>query len=203
MTVLALDTAAAKVSLALMDGDVTVIADERAMERGQGEALFPMIQALEMQTGLDLSTIDAVAVCVGPGSFTGVRIALAAARGIGLALNVPVWGVTSLEAAAFGANEPVIAVLDTKRGDYFVQSFDANGCATDEPTIATADELKCRLPFVAVGSAAEQLADEIGCAVKAPVCTVAEAVGRIAWTRRDAEALPPEPLYLRDADVTV
>ncbi len=203
MTILALDTAATSVSLALMDGDTTVIADERAMERGQGEALFPMIQSLELQTGLDMSTIEGVAVGVGPGSFTGVRIALAAARGIGLALNVPVWGVTSLEAAAFGANESVIAVLDTKRGDYFTQSFDANGCATNVPEIATAADLKCRLPFVAVGPAAEQLAGEIGCAVKAPVCTTAEAVAHIAWARRNENPLPPEPLYLRDADVTV
>ena len=99
------------------------------MERGQGEALIPMVDALLKQAGLSPADVKRVAVSVGPGSFTGVRVGLAAARGMGLALHVPVVGITTLAAAAYQVPaETVLAVADTKRGDFFTQLFRGGRC---------------------------------------------------------------------------
>ncbi|MBQ9738981.1 MAG: tRNA (adenosine(37)-N6)-threonylcarbamoyltransferase complex dimerization subunit type 1 TsaB [Alphaproteobacteria bacterium] len=201
MLILSLDTSSSAVSVAVLDKENVLAFQEQVMDRGQGEALVPMIAQVLEQAQKTPSDITGVAVAVGPGSFTGVRVGLSTARGVGLALNVPVYGVTNFEATAYGISVPVIVVLDTKRGDYFTQAFDDKGPASEAKT-HSANDLKSDLPFVAVGDGAEKLSAEIGCDVLQKTVPSAVAIGKIALSRLEMP-LPPEPLYLRDADVTV
>ncbi|MBR6675111.1 MAG: tRNA (adenosine(37)-N6)-threonylcarbamoyltransferase complex dimerization subunit type 1 TsaB [Alphaproteobacteria bacterium] len=201
MLILSLDTSSSAVSVAVLDKENILAFQEQVMDRGQGEALVPMIAQVLEQAQKTPSDITGVAVAVGPGSFTGVRVGLSTARGIGLALGVPVYGVTNFEASAYGISMPVVATLDTKRGDYFTQAFDDKGPASEAKT-HSANDLKSDLPFVAVGDGAEKLSAEIGCDVLQKTVPSAVAIGKIALNRIETP-LPPEPLYLRDADVTV
>ena len=202
MLLLAIDTSSSFVSVALLMNHRNVHFLEKEMEHGQGEALIPMIQELFKSTHLTMNDLTGVAVAVGPGSFTGVRIGIATARAIGMALNIPVYGVTNFEAYSYSLLKPVTVVLDSKRDDYFVQKFDTNGVALDKPHIASSKELKKSLPFVAVGSGASKLAEEIECKVLNKISPTAVSVGRVAMTRLECP-LPATPLYLREADVTV
>ena len=201
MVLLAIDTSNRTLSVALLTEKGTIFSKKKQMERGQGEALIPLIQELLTESKQKVENLNAIAVAVGPGSFTGVRIGLACAKAFGLALNIPVWGVTNLEAEAYGINQPVTVVLDSKRGDYFVQHF-KNNQASDEPHIESTDELKKSLPFVAMGDGVQELANTIGCQVKQAKECIAVAVAKIALSRKD-NPLPAQPLYLRQADVTV
>ncbi len=202
MLILSIDTSSADLSVALVNENGSLGLVEENMLRGQGEALIPYIQSMMQQAGLPMNAVEGVAVAVGPGSFTGVRVGLSTARGIGLALDIPVYGVTNLEAAAAGLNEPVTVTLDTKRGDYYTQQFDKNGKAIGEPSIQSADDLKQQLPFTAIGDGAMKLAEEIGCDVAMKPQSSAISIAQIALSRLD-NPLPAEPLYLREADVTV
>ena len=202
MLVLALDTSATFVSVALLNEKQVFAFAEEEMERGQAEALMPMIDGVMAQARKEMSQIDAIAVTVGPGSFTGVRIGLAAARAFGLALKVPVYGVTCFEAWAYHLGRSCKVILDSKRDDYFVQTFDNQDNATDIPSIQSAENLKTQLPFAAIGTGALSLSDEIGCEVIYKISPIAVAVGRIALSRAD-NPMPPTPLYMRDADVTI
>lgn len=202
MLILSIDTSSADLSVALVNENGSLGLVEENMLRGQGEALIPYIQSMMQQAGLPMNAVEGVAVAVGPGSFTGVRVGLSTARGVGLALDIPVYGVTNLEAAAAGLNEPVTVTLDTKRGDYYTQQFDKNGKAIGEPSIQSADDLKQQLPFTAIGDGAMKLAEEIGCDVAMKPQSSAISIAQIALSRLD-NPLPAEPLYLREADVTV
>ena len=202
MLILALDTSADFVSVALLD-EVKVYAyvDEQ-MERGQAEALIPKIQYVLNQSHLTMRDVQGIAVSTGPGSFTGVRIGLACARALGLALNVPVYGVTCFEAWSYHLGKPVKVVLDTHRGDFFVQSFDENGIGVDEPAILTAEELKKMLPFSAVGTGGQALCQQIKCEDVVKISPTSVAIGRIALSRLD-NPKPAIPLYMREADVSI
>ena len=202
MYLLSIDTSSNDLSLALMKDHVPIEHLSQTMQRGQGEALVPLIQALLDKAKIKPDQLGGVAVAVGPGSFTGVRIALSTARGIGLALNIPVYGVTNFEATAYGAQTPVTVVLDTKRGDYFIQQFDAQEHALKEPRVLSAEDLKKEMPFIAMGDGAEQLHTQIGCDYIKTDEPLALSIAHVALSRLD-HPLPPEPLYLRDADVTV
>ncbi|MDD3669519.1 MAG: tRNA (adenosine(37)-N6)-threonylcarbamoyltransferase complex dimerization subunit type 1 TsaB [Alphaproteobacteria bacterium] len=199
--ILALDTSGQSVSVAVLDaaGDVLGWA-EQPMDRGQGEALMAMIQQVLAAARKKPADLTGIAAAVGPGSFTGVRIGLAAARGLGLALGVPVYGATNCEAAAFGLMQPVAVVLDTKRGDYYAQLFDKAGQPAGAAGVKTTRQLERLLPRAVVGDGAERLRREIGCAVLDRAVPSAVAVGRIALGRLD-RPLPPDPVYLREADV--
>lgn len=202
MLILSLDTSSNYVSVALVDQTHTYGYLEEEMDRGQAESLMPMIQSVLQKAQKTMNDVNGVAVTVGPGSFTGVRIGLAAARAFGLALNVPVYGVTCFEAWAYHLGRACKVVLDSKRDDYFVQSFDADGNAVTEPAILSADALKAEMPFIAVGTGAEALSEEIGCKSVVKISPIAVAVARIALSRLD-KPMPPNPLYMREADVTV
>jgi tRNA threonylcarbamoyladenosine biosynthesis protein TsaB len=202
MLILALDTSANFVSIALLDEVKVLAVEEEEMQRGQAETLMPMIKGVLEQAHQQMSDVDGIAVTVGPGSFTGVRIGLAAARAFGLALNIPVFGVTCFEAWSYRLEQSVTVVLDSKRDDYFVQSFDVSGVALDAPSIKNTQQLKEMLPFNAVGTGALKLNEEIGCKVVYRISPISIAVGRIALSRLNNPVLP-EPLYMRPADVTI
>ncbi len=198
MLLLALDTTANSVSTALVNEQGVLISRFAEMVRGQGEALMPMMADMMAASGYALSDVTDVAVSVGPGSFTGVRVGLAAAKGIGLALGIPVHGVTTFEVAAWQVKRPVTVVLDTKRGDFYTQFFESED-VFEAPQIKSLAEVQVLTgPLAGDGVAlADMTAQDVS-----RTTVPAEAVGQIAC-RRLNRPLPAEPVYLRDADVTV
>ncbi|MCB1380263.1 MAG: tRNA (adenosine(37)-N6)-threonylcarbamoyltransferase complex dimerization subunit type 1 TsaB [Alphaproteobacteria bacterium] len=164
MKLLALDTAMASCSVAVADTDrgLLLAADCVAMERGHAEALAPMVKTVIDQAGLAFADLDRIAVTTGPGTFTGIRIGLAMARGLGLALARPVVGLDTLTAIAcnhFPAGAPLYVATDARRGEAYAALFDADGHRVHGPALVRIDETGATLPVgtIIVGSAAEQV----------------------------------------------
>ena len=139
-TLLAMDTTLGACSAAVVADGGVVARRWTAMARGHAEALMGMIDAVVAEAGIRRRALDGVAVTVGPGTFTGVRVGLAAARGLALALDRPLCGLSTLEAlaaaAALGPAPPatVLAAIDARRGQLYVQSFRvgaSDGCLLD------------------------------------------------------------------------
>ncbi|MBI1179081.1 MAG: tRNA (adenosine(37)-N6)-threonylcarbamoyltransferase complex dimerization subunit type 1 TsaB, partial [Alphaproteobacteria bacterium] len=135
MRVLAFDTALGAGSVAVVaDGSCLARRDE-PRPRALAERLLPMIEETLAEAGLGYGDLDLIAVTVGPGTFAGLRIGVAAARGLSLATGVPAAGVTSLEALAFaalpdlGEGETVVAAVDGRRGQLYRQAFEKRGGA--------------------------------------------------------------------------
>jgi len=140
MLILAFDTSGPACTVALWRDGQVLATRQDLMERGQAEALMPMIAAVMGEAGITYAALDRIAVTVGPGSFTGVRAGLAAARGLTLASKVPTVGIltSSALAAAIPAAERatadrILVAIDTKRGDLYVQQFLADGVALETP----------------------------------------------------------------------
>ncbi len=217
MNILALDTSLSSCSVALWRDGAVDAGRFVPMERGQSEALMPMVRQVMAEAGAEFADIDLVAVTIGPGAFTGLRIGLAAARGLALAAGLPCLGVTTLEAVAAGvaAGErkaaTVLVALETKRADVYAQSFDSDLQPLDAPR-AVVPELAPGVAgaLVVVGNAAPRVVAVLGAAgvqaslSAAPGLPDAAVVARIAarhW--RPGQVLaPPSPLYLRPPDVT-
>ena len=179
--------------------------------RGHAEALLPMVAAVLAEAGLDCAALDAIAVTRGPGTFTGVRIGLAAARALALASGRPAIGLTTLEVLAAGVGEegvgrPVLAAIEARRGQVYAQLFPSG-----PPPAALEAEAAAALagggPVCLAGDAAPRLAALIAARAPAASVTVAEGDGqpdaavaaRLARRRAPAPT-PPAPLYLRAPD---
>ena len=133
MRTLAIATATAACSVALIEAGAVVAARHEVVNRGHAERLVPMIAELP-----DGGRADRILVDVGPGSFTGIRVGIAAARGLGLGWGAPVSGMSSLAlvAAAAGGEGPLAAVLEGGHGELFMQLFDAPPLAPAGPLLA-------------------------------------------------------------------
>ncbi len=221
MIVLGLDTATKACSAA-----VSTHGDVRAhecvlMERGHTEALIPMVRRVLAAARLGFGDLDLIAVTVGPGGFTGLRVGLATARGIALAADLPCVGVTTLEAIAAAipqrarAGRVVLVVLETKRGDYYGQAFSAAGAALAAPrTIDAAmfPDLVGGQDACVAGDAAAIALTELRSAgiaaeaAEAPEHADAGVVARIAARRWQAGSRPPQrpmPFYVRRPEAKV
>jgi tRNA threonylcarbamoyladenosine biosynthesis protein TsaB len=141
MKILSLDTAMAACSAAVVDTDHALPLAEafQPMERGHAEALAPLVAEVLRASGLTFSEIDRIAVTTGPGTFTGVRIGLSFARGLGLARGIPVIGIDSLTAIAANepANSPLLVVADARNGEVYAACFDSERRMIAEPHITT------------------------------------------------------------------
>lgn len=217
-TLLAFDAAGAGCSAALWrDGEVVAAAQER-MQRGQAERLVPLLQAVIAEAGAGYDQLDAVAVTTGPGSFTGVRIALATARGLGLALDLPVIGVSAFEVLAAAVDDSLLdgrtllVAVDARRSDLYVQAFRRRDVAAGPAALDPAD-LHGWLPPGAVllaGDGAGQAAAALAAAGRdvaradVPEQVDAAVLARLAAGRPlPPRRMPPRPLYLRAPDVTL
>ena len=181
--ILAFDTSAAHCAAALLCGD-RVVRRHEAMAKGQAERLMVMLEEMLAEAEISWADLSVVGVGTGPGNFTGVRISVAAARGLALGLGIPAIGVTALEAAAFGASLPVQVVLDARRDEVYVQSFGDIGPG------------EARL----VAAVARPAGDVIGHGGVAPKYPIAEAIARISAARVHTPQPRPAPFYLRGAD---
>jgi len=134
--VLAIDTATNACSAALwVDGDVRASRSE-PMVRGHAERLVPMIQEIAEAADRTVKSVDLIAVTVGPGAFTGLRVGLAAARGFALCAEAPCLGLTTLEVIAAGVGplaDHLVVGIDSKRTDVYVQVFNPDGQPASEP----------------------------------------------------------------------
>ena len=183
---LGIDTAAPRLQLAVLRGDGASDLSIDDIATGHAEILFDRLAALLARNGLSHADVERFAVTAGPGSFTGLRIGLSAARGLGLARRLPVLGIPSLFALSLGVEAgPVTVLLDARRGEAYFQSFSAPGVAETEPQL---------LPIEAARSRVRPGAHLI----ESPFVDLAAMV-RFAATA-DPETYPPHAAYIRDAD---
>lgn len=197
---LAIETGTAACSVAMIDGTTIVAARHEIIGRGHAERLVPLVEAVLAEAG---GRPHAIAVDVGPGSFTGLRVGIAAARGFGLVWAVPVFGYSStvlIAASVLAAHDaaPLTVVMDAGRGEVFVQTFDR--------------ELKPAAPAAAMPIAAAARAYEGALAgTGAPLMREAGSgaiiLSEIPPDARDVRllpvglrSLPPTPLYVRAPD---
>ena len=182
---LAIDTAAPRLQLALLlaDGRVDISVDDIAT--GHAELIFGRIVDLLARNGIGYADLERVVTTTGPGSFTGLRIGLAAARGIGLARNIPVLGVSSLLALSLDATGPTTVLLDARRGEAYFQSFSGPALPLSEGALLPIEEAQA-----AVLSGSDL--------VQSYFIDIAALVRYGA--KLDPTQHPPEPNYIRDAD---
>lgn len=207
---IALDCSAGACSVAVTDAGEPRAFERMDLVRGHAEVLMPMVERVLADAGCTACDLESVAATVGPGSFTGLRIGLAAARGLALAVGARTVPVTSLEAIAHdagGSDLPLLVGLDTKRGDLYVQWFDPAGRPLGEPAIMEAADA-VRGGVCAAFRVAGDRTDALVAAAETegrqaevlPSCRVpdARAVAAIAEIRLAAGGDGPlRPLYLR------
>ncbi len=189
-TVLALDTSPAHCAAALLLPDGRLLSRLELMDKGQAERLLPLLEDLLAEAGLGWGDLTRLAVGTGPGNFTGVRIAVAAARGLALGLGIPAIGVTRLEALAHGLPRPLTVIEDARRDEAYVQEFGTE--SSTARLIALSDVAQGLATRFTTGSAA-------GPDALPPAQPLAEAIAVIASTRPLPQARPA-PFYLRGAD---
>ena len=193
-TILAFDTSAAHCAAALLSGGRIVAARLEPMEKGQAERLLPLLTELLAEAGADWPDLTALAVGTGPGNFTGIRISVAAGRGLAFGLGIPALGITRLEALAHGLPRPLRVLEDARRGAVYVQDFDDQ--APPSPArLITLEEARALPPLPLTGSGAALIA-----AKALPSLPVAEATAWVAATRTGKPHPRPAPFYLRAAD---
>jgi tRNA threonylcarbamoyladenosine biosynthesis protein TsaB len=196
--VLAFDTSAAHCAAALLSGERVLAQAEEAMATGQAERLFPMFEAVLAEGGAAWRDLSGIGVGTGPGNFTGVRLAVAAARGLALGLGIPAIGIPAFEALAWGRAD-VLAVRDARLGAVHLQGFGAG--AFGPATLPLDGPLPPVAPGTAVvGDLAAEVAARTGGRAEAPLAPLAVAIGRIALARLATPQPRPAPLYLRPPD---
>src|SRR6202789_1108707 len=148
MLILAIDTALDACAAGVLDTNAArLIAQEsQAMKRGHAEALMPLIARVIRQAGIAFAALDRIAVTTGPGSFTGLRVGLAAARGIALAADKPVVGLTTLTAYAApivsqNGEQPVISAIDARHDHVYFQVVSGNGSSLMRPQVAPIEQV--------------------------------------------------------------
>ena len=199
-TVVAFDTSAAHCAAALLLPDGKCLTRNEEMAKGQAERLMPLLQELLDEAGIKWADLDLIGVGTGPGNFTGVRISVAAARGLALGLSIPAIGVTTFQALAFGQTLPSLIAQDARRGMAYVQSFAPDSKAEllqsgELPTgFSALDGLQV------IGELAELYANQHMLTVAEPRYPLAEAIARVSATRADKMHERPAPFYMRGAD---
>ena len=215
MRVLAIDTALEACSAAVLDlenrGIVAV--ESLTMTRGHAEALMPLIARVMHEAAIEFAELDRIAVTTGPGSFTGLRVGISAARAIALTAGKPAIGLSTL--AAFAApliadddSTNVVAAIDARHAQVYLQVFGRGGRTLVSPRIATVrDALRLSVsgPARLVGSGAQAMAAAWPKEAEPPLQVENRAAPEIAWVARLGAAAAegygaPKPLYLRAPD---
>lgn len=220
--ILALDAAGSAASVVVAQGEAVLARRHVPTRHGQAEILLPLVDAAMREAGLAAGALDLVAVTVGPGGFTGIRVGLAAARGIALASGAGLFGVTGFEAVAAalrvaGAGmQRLLVAIESRREDLYIQLFDRDGRPLAPPASAMPAAL-ARMPqldgragaLVVAGDAAARAAAALprgrvarivdDAADAAAGAAILAYRGWLAGTRGN----PALPLYLRPPDVTL
>ena len=205
LKLLAVETALGACSVAILDGGKILAHRFEEMTRGHAEALAPMVEAAMREAKIPFADLDRLAVTTGPGTFTGQRVGLAFMRGLRVALNKPLIGITTLEAmaAATGARRAA-AIHDAKRGEAYLLLWQ-EGATVLAPTVMPFDDAVSRIrafgPCALAGTGAPQAAAGLGRDFTLTNIRQPDAlwVARLAMTRPLPKG-PPAPLYLRAPD---
>lgn len=225
-TIIGIDSSTGACSIAVCRGGAMLAHFREDMTRGQSERLAPMAEAGLAAAGLGFPDLDAIAVTRGPGSFTGLRIGMSFAKGLGQALGIPVFGVTGFDAVAravfateAAVGHGVAVILESRRADLFLQIFTAEGAPDGLPVALPPEDIASSLcqtaaPLLLAGDAADKVLavwdQEAAATVRSSSITAPDAkeVALIGLEMAGGLAegwnsLPPlEPLYLRAPDVT-
>jgi tRNA threonylcarbamoyladenosine biosynthesis protein TsaB len=215
MLILAIDTALDACAAGVLDTRTSklVAHESLPMKRGHAEALMPLIGRVMKASGIGFADLHRIAVTTGPGSFTGLRVGLSAARGLGLAAGKPVVGLTTLAAYAApvvsaGGAHPIISAIDARHDHVYFQVVSGDGSPLIRPRVAHVAEAleagRLGAPHI-VGNAAQILADRWPADMPPPADVDAQPAPDINWigwvgaavTPEDA---PPRPYYLRAPD---
>jgi tRNA threonylcarbamoyladenosine biosynthesis protein TsaB len=215
MLILAIDTALDACAAGVLDTEAGKLIgqESQAMKRGHAEALMPLIARVIEQSGIAFAALDRIAVTTGPGSFTGLRVGLSAARGIALAANKPVVGLTTLTAYAAplvseNGEHPVISAIDARHDHVYLQAVSGDGSSLIRPHVASIEEAlgaaRFGTPYL-VGNAAKILADRWPAHAPPPFTVDAQPAPDIAWVAWLGAAVSPNtaparPFYLRAPD---
>lgn len=177
---LGFDTSAAHCAAALLSGETLLTTRQEEMAKGQAERLMPLIEELLAEAGIGWRDLALIGVGTGPGNFTGIRISVAAARGLALSLGIPAIGIGAPEALAFGLPRPCRIVIPGRRDMAIWQDF-----GDDTPSQPRQDPLDALPP---------------GPPVLSPRIGMAEGIARLARARSASPQPRPAPIYLRPAD---
>jgi len=215
MRVLAIDTALEACSAAVLDSEQGGILASESIEmvRGHAEALMPLVARVMSESGLEFLELDRVAVTVGPGSFTGLRVGVSAARGIAVAAGKPAVGLTTLAAyaAPYIATDdqtPLVVAIDARNNQVYMQLFGNGGRTLIQPKIASvrdAAHAAVTGPARVVGSGARLVLDAWPASHPRPTIVDSSRAPVIDWVAHlgaaTAQAIAlPKPLYLRAPD---
>jgi tRNA threonylcarbamoyladenosine biosynthesis protein TsaB len=209
--VIGIETSTLRGSVALAESDGPVAAASHEQPNAHAEAILPLLERVLAEAGWPKSSIDRIAVGVGPGSFTGLRVGIALAQGIALGLGRPIVGVGSLCAMARAVPASVaghrVALLDARRGEVFAAAYAEDGAelaaAAALPRETALAKLARRVagPRVLVGRVARELAG-----AESPFASEPTDLPHATWTALIGAELVPgaaaEPLYIRDAGAT-
>jgi len=215
MRILSIDTSCGAASAAVVDGSrrQPLAQCSQAMEQGHAEALGPIVERVVGEVDGGFASIEAIAVAVGPGSFTGIRIGLAMARAMALALEIPIVGVSTLVAfAAPLLDDPrpgiIVSAIDAKHGSVYFQAFESSGRPLFAPRVASLRDAVRALgagPARMAGDGAVALALEgqraaLACdASGAAAYPDIVAIARIGLASNPSDC-PPRPLYVKPPD---
>jgi tRNA threonylcarbamoyladenosine biosynthesis protein TsaB len=220
MRLAAIDTSTALGSIALFEDGALIVEDSQRVSNAHGESLLPMVAAVFQRVGWKPADVQRWGVGIGPGSFTGVRIAVATSKGIALATGAEVVGITSLDALAEGLDDRggavVASVLEAGKGEVFVQAR-RDGALLLQPSHVLRTEVGAHLARVAGVAGSIVVAGEIAAgldlsALRPRVTLAAVAphdvprasvVGRMAHARTPEDADALEPLYVRPPEITM
>ncbi len=213
MKLLAFDAASTACSAAVLVDDRIVAERFEIMARGQAEVLMPMIADVMAQAHLEVSALDALAVTIGPGAFTGMRIGLAAAHGLALASSLACVGLTTFEAVAYPAvaelraGESLVTVIESKRAELFLQAFDGALNPLSEPLAESIERISVLLPagpLLLAGDGAARVQETLGARARlsSSLSPRAAAFAPLAARRIAAgtSLLPLRPFYMRPPD---
>src|SRR5450631_1664287 len=215
MLILAIDTALDACAAGVLDTDASKLSAHKSlpMKRGHAEARMPLIARVMKASGVAFAALDRIAVTTGPGSFTGLRVGLSAARGIALAANKPVVGLTTLTAyaapvVAENREQPIICAIDARHDHVYFQVVSGDGSSLIRPRLAPIEEALGASRFGAlhlVGNAAGILAARWPADAQPPFNVDAQPAPDIAWVAWLGAAVSPDtaparPFYLRAPD---
>lgn len=215
MLILAIDTALDACAAAVLDtaAGTTIALESQLMKRGHAEALMPLIARVMKQSGVAFAALDRIAVTTGPGSFTGLRVGLSAARGIALAAGKPAVGVTTLTAfaaplVADNGPYPIVSAIDARHDHVYFQVVSGSGNPLIKPKVVSVEQAidasHLLNPHLA-GNAAKLLAERWPAQAPQPFKVDPQPAPDITWVAWVGAAVSPEsaparPYYLRAPD---
>ncbi len=200
--------------MALVEDERAIVALEHERTNAHAEALLPLVDRVLAEAGLTRSAIDRLAVGIGPGSFTGLRVGIALAQGIALGLDRPVVGVGSLSAMARAVphSDPRVrvAVLDARRGELFLGAYDVHGDALMRPCAVLRERAAAHViaalgdqDAVAIGEAAAELGPSLPVFASPESALPHATFVALLGVGADMRASSLEPDYVRDSGATL